>query len=343
MLVERLDFSRCCPRVARLHVRAVERQGLPHPCRGRGDSAPDAHRPPQPRHGGDRAHLLAGARGRGRPRPPRPHLRPDACRPLRRARRASGSRGSPAIDPWDAVLELEPEPRRVLSGDELDAALVVAADFIDLKSPYMGGHSRRCAQLATDAARVLGLPDDAVTTLGRAALVHDFGTTAVSNAILDKPATLTRTEFDRVELHPMLTEQMLRRSPALAELNPSASTHHEKCDGSGYHKRLRADTSDAAACILAATEVYVGLTTERADRPPFAERRRRRRAPPARDRRRARSPRHPSRARRRRPRRARPPAPGDDPTTPAASRAARSTCSASPRRASQPARSPTAS
>jgi len=174
-----------------------------------------------------------------------------------------------AIDPWDAVLDLEPEPRRVLEGDELDAALVVAADFIDLKSPYMGGHSRRCAQLATDAARVLGLPDDAVTSLGRAALVHDFGTTAVSNAILDKPSSLTRTEFDRVELHPMLTEQMLRRSPALAVLNPSASAHHEKCDGSGYHKRLRADTSDAAACILAATEVYVGLTAERADRPPF--------------------------------------------------------------------------
>jgi DNA-binding CsgD family transcriptional regulator len=49
-----------------------------------------------------------------------------------------------------------------------------------------------------------------------------------------------------------------------------AAAHHEKCDGSGYHKRLRADTSDAAACVLAATEIYVGLTTERADRPPFA-------------------------------------------------------------------------
>jgi HD-GYP domain-containing protein (c-di-GMP phosphodiesterase class II) len=175
------------------------------------------------------------------------------------------------LDPWDAVLALEPEPRRLLEGDALDRALVIMADFIDLKSPYMGGHSRRCAQLATDAARVLGLPDEAVTALGRAALVHDFGTTAVSNSIWDKPGPLTRTEFDRVELHPMLTEQMLRRSPALAVLNPVAATHHEKCDGSGYHKRLRADTGDAAACLLAATEVYVGLTTERADRPPVAD------------------------------------------------------------------------
>jgi HD-GYP domain-containing protein (c-di-GMP phosphodiesterase class II) len=173
-------------------------------------------------------------------------------------------------EPWDAVLALEPEPHRLLAGEELDEALTVVADFIDLKSPYMGGHSRRCAELASDAANVLGLPGAALTTLRRAALVHDFGTSAVPNSIWDKPGTLTRTEFDRVELHPMLTEQMLRRSPALAVLNPVASSHHEKCDGSGYHKRVQADADDLGACVLAATEIYVGLTSERADRPPFA-------------------------------------------------------------------------
>ena len=173
-------------------------------------------------------------------------------------------------EPWDAVLALEPEPHRVLSGAQLDDALTVAADFIDLKSPYMGGHSRRCAELAGDAGRVLGLDEDTVTTVRRAALLHDFGTTVVPNSIWDKPGPLTRTEFDRVELHPMLTEQMLRRSPALAVLNPVASAHHEKCDGSGYHKRVPADADDPGACVLAATEIYVGLTTERADRLAFS-------------------------------------------------------------------------
>jgi DNA-binding CsgD family transcriptional regulator len=160
--------------------------------------------------------------------------------------------------------------RSVLEGETLDDALVVAADFIDLKSPYMGGHSRRCSQLAADAARVLGFSEEAVTTLRRAALVHDFGTTGVPNSIWDKPGPLTRAEFDRVELHPMLTEQMLRRSPALAVLSPIASAHHEKCDGSGYHRRVRVDGADPGACVLAATDVYVGMTTERADRPPLA-------------------------------------------------------------------------
>jgi HD-GYP domain-containing protein (c-di-GMP phosphodiesterase class II) len=173
-------------------------------------------------------------------------------------------------EPWDAVLALEPEPHRLLIGQELDDALTVAADFIDLKSPYMGDHSRRCAQLAADAARVLGSTEEGITTLRRAALVHDFGTTAVPNSIWDKPGPLTRTEFDRVELHPMLTEQMLRRSPALAVLNPAASAHHEKCDASGYHKRVRADAGDFGACVLAATEIYVGMTTDRADRPAFS-------------------------------------------------------------------------
>jgi HD-GYP domain-containing protein (c-di-GMP phosphodiesterase class II)/DNA-binding CsgD family transcriptional regulator len=172
-------------------------------------------------------------------------------------------------DPWDAVISLEPQPHRTLAGAALEDALTVAADFIDLKSPFMGGHSRRCAELAADAARVLGLEEDVVARVRCAALVHDFGSTVVSNSILDKPGPLTRTEFDRVELHPMLTEQMLRRSQALAVLNPVASAHHEKCDGSGYHKRVQADADDLGACVLAATEIYVGLTTERADRLPF--------------------------------------------------------------------------
>src|SRR5205809_2098425 len=99
-------------------------------------------------------------------------------------------------EPWDAVLALEPEPRRTLEGETLDRALEVAADFIDLKSSYWGGHSRRCAQLAADAARVLGFSKDDASALRRAALVHDFGTSAVPNSIWDKPGALPRTEFD---------------------------------------------------------------------------------------------------------------------------------------------------
>jgi HD-GYP domain-containing protein (c-di-GMP phosphodiesterase class II) len=168
------------------------------------------------------------------------------------------------------VLDLEPEPRRTLEGAGLDAALTVAADFIDLKSPYRAGHSRRCAQLGADAARVYGATEQEIVALRRAAMLHEFGTTAVPNSILDKRGPLTRAEFDRVQVHPMLTEQMLGRSPALAVLNRVAAVHHEKVDGSGYHKGLGGEATDRAGRLLAAVDVYVGLTTERADRPAFS-------------------------------------------------------------------------
>ncbi|MBS1838229.1 MAG: HD domain-containing protein [Actinobacteria bacterium] len=171
------------------------------------------------------------------------------------------------VEPWDTVLDLEPEPRRVLTGDALDDALTVAADFIDLKSPYMAGHSRRCALLVHDASLHLGLPADEVDTVRRAALVHDFGITAVPNSIWDRPSSLTRAERDRVERHTVITEQMLRRSPALATLNPVAAAHHEKPDGTGYHKGLPRGRIDERACVLAAADVYVALTSDRADRP----------------------------------------------------------------------------
>lgn len=174
-------------------------------------------------------------------------------------------------EPWDAVLDLEPKPHRTLAGAELEEALTVAADFVDLKSPYMAGHSRRCAELGAEAATLLGFTAEDITTLRRAALVHEFGTSAIPNSIWDKPDRLTRAELDRVELHPMLTEQMLRRSPLLANLSPVADAHHEKVDGSGYHKGRPAGLMDPGALVLAAADVYVGLTTDRADRPAFSD------------------------------------------------------------------------
>ena len=122
-----------------------------------------------------------------------------------------------------------------------------------------------------DATAQLGADDDEITMMRRAALLHEFGTTSVPNSILDKPGPLTRAEFDRVEHHPLLTEQMLRRSPALAELISVAAAHHEKFDGTGYHKGLRADGVGDGAGTLAAADIYVGLTTDRADRPAFSE------------------------------------------------------------------------
>jgi HD-GYP domain-containing protein (c-di-GMP phosphodiesterase class II) len=269
MLVQRLDFG---PGVREALRFTFERwNGNGYPSHASGDAIPVAMRIVHLSHDMEAiGRLFSPAKAVDAARDRRDRTYDPAFADLFVAHGSSWFEKLQKIEPWDAVLDLEPAPRRVLDAEDLDNALTVAADFIDLKSPYMAGHSRRCAQLAADAARVLGFPDDAVTALRRAALVHDFGTTGVPNSIWDKPGPLTRAEFDRVELHTMLTEQMLRRSPVLAALNPIASAHHEKRDGSGYHKRLRVDPTEAGACVLAATEIYVGLTADRADRPAFS-------------------------------------------------------------------------
>ena len=140
------------------------------------------------------------------------------------------------------------------------------ADFIDLKSPAMGGHSRRCAELATRSAELLGFDDGDTELLRRAALVHELNTTAIPNSILDKPAVVTRAERDRVEAHTLLFEQMARRSRALAELIHSAACHHKRIDESGYHRHLGGDALEAGAKIMAAVAIHVGSTTNPADR-----------------------------------------------------------------------------
>lgn len=171
-----------------------------------------------------------------------------------------------ALEPWDAVLALEPSPRRMLADADLDAALEVVADFVDLKSVHMRGHSRRCAELGRDAARALNLDTDAMSRVYRAGLVHDLGITAIPNSIWDKPGTLTQIEHDLVARHTLITEQMLRPTPALAALGPIAASHHERADGSGYHKGIGAAALSPEAYVLAAADVFVGMTSDRTDR-----------------------------------------------------------------------------
>jgi HD-GYP domain-containing protein (c-di-GMP phosphodiesterase class II) len=174
------------------------------------------------------------------------------------------------LDPWDAALACEPGPRRVLSGAALDEALEVVADFADLKSPFMAGHSRQVAALAAAACERAGLPPAEAGRTRRAGLVHDLGRTAVPNSIWDKPGPLTRAERDRVQLHPAFTEKMLRRAAALDALNPVAACHHERADGSGYFKGLRSHQLSPAARILGAADRYQAMTQARAHRPAMS-------------------------------------------------------------------------
>ena len=168
---------------------------------------------------------------------------------------------------WEAVLDAEPRLARRVSGAELDDVLEAMADLVDLKSPFLAGHSRGVANLAAEAARLAGLPEGEQTTIRRAGLLHDLGRLGVSNAIWDKPGPLTDIERERAHLHPYLTDKMLARIPALSASREIAARHHERLDGSGYPRGLTAASLTMADRILAASDVYHAMTEPRPHRP----------------------------------------------------------------------------
>ncbi|HTN25704.1 MAG TPA: HD domain-containing phosphohydrolase [Solirubrobacteraceae bacterium] len=176
--------------------------------------------------------------------------------------------GLDAATSWGDLIAAEPALRPVLRGAELDEAFEAVADFADLKSPYMAGHSRAVAELAAAAGEQYGLPAGDIVTLHHAGLVHGLGRLGVSNAVWDKPGPLTAGEMERVRLHPYLAERVLAMAPGLAGLGTVVGQQNERLDGSGYPRGLTAPALRPAARILAAAAVYRALREPRPYRPP---------------------------------------------------------------------------
>jgi HD-GYP domain-containing protein (c-di-GMP phosphodiesterase class II) len=108
-----------------------------------------------------------------------------------------------------------------------------------------------------------------VTSIWRAALLKEIGRTGISSSIWEKPTSLTVWEWERVRLHTYYADRIFAHTPALARLGALASLHHERLDGSGYHRGLPATSQSLAARILAAADVYHSLTEIRPYRHAF--------------------------------------------------------------------------
>jgi HD-GYP domain len=170
---------------------------------------------------------------------------------------------------WEAMLELEPGSQQTLTEEQLDNACRAFGDFVDIKSTYTLTHSSGVADLAAEAARRSGLPASDVISIWRAALLKEIGRTGISSSIWEKPASLTGREWERVRLHTYYAERIFAQTPALVKLGTLASLHHERLDGSGYHRGLPSASQSLAARILAAADVYHSLTEIRPYRHAF--------------------------------------------------------------------------
>lgn len=169
-------------------------------------------------------------------------------------------------DPWQAALAAEPGPPLLVPDERLDDVAGGFADVVDLKTPFLHGHSSGVSELAAGAAGAMGLDERA---LRRAGLLHDLGRAGVPSGIWEKPGALSANEWERVRLHAYLSERILSRSAAFAPLAPLAGMHHERLDGSGYHRAARAPSLDVPARVLAAADVYRALVEPRPHRPAF--------------------------------------------------------------------------
>ncbi len=171
---------------------------------------------------------------------------------------------------WDRVVAAQPTDRGPLSEAELDAALELLADYADLKSPWFTGHSRGVASLAVAAARHTGMPEAELTTLRRAALVHDLGRNGVPNTLWDKPGPLTAGEREKVQLHAYYTDRVLRRASRLAALGTIASAAHERTGGTGYPRGIAGGTIPLLGRFLEAADAYHAMLEDRPHRPAVA-------------------------------------------------------------------------
>src|ERR1700733_2504592 len=175
--------------------------------------------------------------------------------------------GLDSVPAWQTVIASEPALAALLSADQLDHALEAIANFVDLKSPFMLGHSVAVARLAEEAGRRLRLPPDQVLMLRRAGFVHGFGRLGVSNSIWDRPGPLSAGEWERVRMYPYLTERMLHQSAALAPLGEIAVQHRERLDGSGYPRGLSGGAISRPARVLGAADAYASMREPRPHRP----------------------------------------------------------------------------
>ncbi len=166
------------------------------------------------------------------------------------------------------VAPLEP-PDRVLiaDADRLDRVSQAFAAVVDAKSPYTARHSAGVAEIAVSLATLLDFDSEARAMLRRAALLHDVGKLGVSSRILDKPGSLTQSEWEVLRCHPRWTLEILTRVGAFDDLARIAGSHHERLDGSGYFAGLTADQLDIPSRILAVADVSEALSAERPYRP----------------------------------------------------------------------------
>ena len=167
-------------------------------------------------------------------------------------------------DPLSLALTLEPGKRMLSEGEvSLDAVCQAFAQIVDAKSPFTYNHSNGVANASIAIARKLDLPPARVLFIRHAALLHDLGKMAVSNSILEKAGKPDEAEWQALRAHPARTWDILRCITGFQELTEVAASHHEKLNGTGYHRGLTGEQMSVEARILVVADIFDALSAKR--------------------------------------------------------------------------------
>ena len=134
---------------------------------------------------------------------------------------------------------------------------------IEAKDHTTHDHLERVQVYAVEVGRSLGLKAEELEALRAAALLHDIGKLAVPEHIISKPGRLTREEFEKMKIHPVVGAEILERVRFPYPVTPIVRSHHEKWDGSGYPDGLKAEEIPIGARILAAVDCLDALASDR--------------------------------------------------------------------------------
>lgn len=137
------------------------------------------------------------------------------------------------------------------------------AEVIDLRDPFVLGHSKKVAYLASAIAKKFKLPEKKIELIYRAGLLHDIGKIGISDSILQKPFPLTNEEIKKIEKHPELGANLLKTSQILANLIPIIRHHHERYDGTGYPAGLKGNEIPLEARILTIADAMEAMISNR--------------------------------------------------------------------------------
>jgi cyclic di-GMP phosphodiesterase len=171
---------------------------------------------------------------------------------------------------WRESLELEMGIRRTRLNDAVSAIYVDNDDALDamlamltLTDREAYAHAYRVAALSVSMARTLGVPESEMGKIERGALLHDVGKLAVPEAILRKPAPLTMEEQMLVRCHPTLGSELLARVPYLKSAVTIVRDAHERMDGLGFPRGVRAADVALGARIVCVADAYDTMTRPR--------------------------------------------------------------------------------